>query len=396
MTMALEKADLLSLAAGFTDNRSLPMPEVQTAVTELSAKLNDPEFLQYGMNQGRLDLRQVLARRLAQQEPEAGAISQLVRQTLITNGSQQALYLAMQVLCDPGDIVLVDRPSYFVFLEMLSGMGIQARCMPIDEQGALDTPALERLLDALAASGELSKLKAVYFVSYFSNPSSRSMTEAEKSHIAFALHRQGRIIPVVEDAAYRDLYFNAPHQARSVLSLPAWEDFPKLYLSTLTKSFATGLKVGFGVCSDPLWLERMLNVKGHQDFGTANFTQAICERVLLNGTFDRHLPKIRALYRRKMQVLHRALETEGLLSLGWQWTPPSGGLYIWLRAPHATGLESKFCQTCLEKGVLYVPGELCFGHSPETNYVRLSFGVLSEEKLIDAAKRFVQAARSLH
>jgi 2-aminoadipate transaminase len=175
----------------------------------------------------------------------------------------------------------------------------------------------------------------------------------------------------------------------------AWAAFPKLYLSTLTKPFASGLKVGYAVCTDPDWRARMLHVKGHHDFGSANFNQAICEHVLANGAFDAQLARIRPAYESKMRALHEALEREGLRKLGWHWEVPEGGLYLWLRAPAAldTGLESRFCHACIEAGVLYVTGDHCFGDDPPRNHARLSFGVLAEPELAVAAQRFVAVAR---
>lgn len=395
MTLALEKPGMLSLAAGFTDNATLPVEDVREALAEIIGKGGDSEFLQYGTNQGRLDLRRVLARRLFAQESDMDAGGDMVSRIVVTNGSQQALYLAMQVLCDPGDIVLVDRPSYFVFLEMLAGLGVSARSLPVDDEGALDPKALDRMLRGLRSSGEIGRVKAVYFISYFSNPSSRCMSEREKSELAKALARHDLVVPVIEDAAYRELYFEKPHESRSIMSLAAWKPFPRFYLSTLTKSFSTGMKIGYGVCSDEGWLERMLNVKGHHDFGTSNFAQALCERVLKNGAFDRQIAKLRKLYHRKMLALHQALLSQGLPEMGWKWSLPEGGLYLWLEAPATvdTGMDSAFCRACLEQEVLYVPGALCFGDDAPINRLRLSFGVLGETDLKEAARRFVAAAR---
>jgi 2-aminoadipate transaminase len=397
MTMALEKQGLLSLAAGFTDNSSLPMEEVEAAVKALTQGGENREILQYGMNQGRPDLRKQLAERFLGLEPDAGLGLDLVRNCLVTNGSQQALYLAVQVLCDAGDIVLVDRPSYFVFLEMLQGLGVRAVSLPTKADGGVDGEGLEKLLGELEAAGERRRVKALYFVSYFSNPSSRSMSEEEKELIAHALRKRAMLVPVIEDAAYRDLYFEKPFAARSVLSLAAWEGFPRLYLATMTKSFATGLKIGYGFCSHEAWLSRMLNIKGHQDFGSSNFGQAICQQVMANGGFERQLTKIRSIYLHKMQVLNRSLEEGGLRELGWSWTVPTGGLYLWLQAPAGldTRLDSELCQRCLEAGVIYVPGDLCHGDHAPHNRVRLSFGVLGEEALREAGSRFVGAVRSM-
>jgi 2-aminoadipate transaminase len=394
MTMALENPGLLSLAAGFTDNATLPTALVADAARALASRTGEPEHLQYGTNQGRGGLRRLLAERMATVETGIDAV-ETQRALFITNGSQQALYLAVQVLCEPGDIVLVDRPSYFVFLEVLKGLGVEARSLPTDPTGHIDGAALDRMLGELHRSGKAARVKAVYFVSYFSNPSARSLEEAEKTEIAVALRRHDLVVPVIEDAAYRELYFTTPHAARSVVTLPAWAPFPKLYTATLTKPFATGLKVGFGLCSDDAWLRKMLHVKGHHDFGTANFSQALLEHALASGGYDAQLRRIRPAYEAKMRALHEALEATGLRSSGWYWSQPAGGLYLWLRAPENldTSLDSAFCRACLEAGVLYVPGELCFGDEAPRNFARLSFGVLGERDLVEAGRRFGATAR---
>lgn len=393
MGMALENPELLSIAAGFTDTANLPMDGVQQAVAEITAKAGEPEYLQYGSNQGRPELRRMLSEHLCLQEAALDQ-GEIQRGAFITNGSQQALYLAAQVLCDPGDIVLVDRPSYFVFLEMLRGLGVEAVSIPTDDSGLVDAAAFDALLSSLRARGDAERIKAVYFVSYFSNPSGRSLTAAEKSCIARSLTAADLVIPVIEDAAYRDLYFDEPWPAASVLSLQEWQPFPKLYTSTLTKPFATGLKVGFATCSDIEWRAKMLHVKAHHDFGTANFNQALFEQVLQNGGFREQLRRIRPTYATKMRTLDGALREAGLMELGWRWDQPMGGLYLWLTAPPGldTGLESTFCRDCVAGGVLYVPGELCFGDHAPSDTIRLSYGVLGAVQLGEAARRFAEVA----
>lgn len=393
MTAALENPQLLSLAAGFTDNATLPVGPFGRTVAALTAPGSSPELLQYGTNQGRPGLRRLLAERLAHEEGWPAERLDPAR-FLVTNGSQQALYLAMQALCDPGDIVLVDRPSYFVFLEMLRGLGVEARSLPVGADGRLDPAALDTQLAAMARDGSIARVKAVYFVGYFSNPSGRSLTTDEKRGLARALAARGLFVPAIEDAAYRQMAFAGAAGAPSVLALEEWAAFPRLYAGTLTKPFATGLKIGYGCCTDADWLARMLHVKGHHDFGSANLNQAVLERVLGDGTFDAHLACIRPAYEQKMRVLHEALVAGGLARRGWSWAPPAGGLYLWLTAPAGTdlGLDSAFYRACVAGGVLYVPGELCYGDTPLRNTARLTFGVLAEDELREAARRFCAVA----
>jgi len=413
MRAALETPGLLSLAAGFTDNATLPVAALGTVFAGLTEGVRraaasatprasgmDAEFLQYGTNAGRPGLRALLAARVLEQDGEEAtveAIAARAEQTFVTNGSQQALYLAVQTLCEAGDIVLVDRPSYFVFLELLGGLGVQARSMPVGADGRLDLPALAVLLRQMRANGERARLKAVYFVSWFSNPSGRTLEATEKAGLATTLRAEDCVVPVIEDAAYRELGFarESAKAQRGVLRDPAWAGFARLYTGTLTKPFATGLKVGFGMCDHPGWRAAMQHVKGHHDFGTANFAQALLERAIMGGAYEVQLAVLRETYQKKRDTLHEALACGGLYELGWRWRVPEGGLYLWLAAPEGldTGWASKFCQLCLAEGVLYVPGELCHGDAAPVNTVRLSYGVLAPAALAEAGARFCRAAR---
>lgn len=393
MNLALENPKLLSLAAGFTDNATLPVKEVTAAVAALAARSGEREYLQYGTVQGRPELRRLLANRLKFWEPTL-VDNYMADRIMVTNGSQQALYVATQVLCNHGDIVLVDRPSYFAFLDAIKGVGARPMSLPFDDKGALEVDKLNTMLKALKATGEIARVRAIYLVSYFSNPSGRSMTEKDKALLGRTLAEHDVILPVIEDVAYRELFFDKPHPARSVLTLPEWKPFPKLYVATLTKPFATGIKVGWAYSTNAELQAKMLAVKSGQDFGTANFNQAIYEEIIKAGGFEKHLPMLRQTYKGKMLALHGALVEEGLGLLGWKWSEPTGGMYLWLRAPKDfdTGMDTAFCQACIKAGVLYVPGALCFGDNPSHNFIRASFGVLSHDQLREAAKRFVLVA----
>ncbi|MBD5779336.1 PLP-dependent aminotransferase family protein [Pelagicoccus sp. NFK12] len=392
MTVALQRPDLLSLAAGFTDNQTLPLAELTAMAVELE-KEGDRSVLQYGANQGNPRLRQLMSERLQRQDSAMETYT--VDRSFVTNGSQQALYLAVQSLCDAGDIVLVEQPTYFVFLEMLRGLGVEAISMPTTSSGEIDTDGLERLLDEFSSSGDIDRLKAVYMISYYANPSGRSVSRASKSAVLGLLQRYDGRIALLEDAAYRELYYSEPHDSESAIALlDECGAVPVLYSTTLTKPFATGLKVGFGYCTHDDWLARMMAIKGQQDFGTANYNQALLAKSLETGLFDRHLAVLRSSYQGKMQALSSRLETS-LVDMGWSWSRPDGGLYLWLTAPEGvqTGFDSAFHESAIEAGVMYVPGELCHAEGKPRNRVRLSFGVLGTSELREAACRFCAAAQ---
>ncbi|MDQ8185232.1 PLP-dependent aminotransferase family protein [Pelagicoccus sp. SDUM812002] len=392
MTAALQRPELLSLAAGFTDDRTLPLAELTEVAVSLCEE-GDRSVLQYGANQGSQKLRKLMTGRLEAQDHAGWSYD--LECSFISNGSQQALYLAVQTLCDPGDIVLVEQPTYFVFLEMLRGLGVEAISMPMLRNGDVDKAGLSNVLEAYAAAGNLDRVKAVYLVSYYANPSGHSVSRECKSSLLALLGKFDGTIALFEDAAYRELFYAKPFEAESSLALAGeGNDVPIFYSTTLTKPFATGLKVGFGYCTHGDWLDRMMAVKGQQDFGTANYNQALLAKSLETGLFDRHLGVLRKSYLEKIETLHIHL-ADTLLAQGWSWTLPEGGLYLWLMAPGdmETGFDSELHQAAIEAGVLYVPGELCnAGRSPR-NWARLSFGVLGLEDLKKAADRFCFAVK---
>jgi len=396
MQVALEDPEILSLAAGFTDTLSLPVEAIDRAVQRLEQKAGPPEYLQYGTNQGRPGLRRLLAEFIGVHDRlTVGSIDP--ENVFITNGSQQALYLATRVLCDPGDIVLVESPSYFVYLDMLHGQGVEIRALPETAAGTIDPDALASLLDQCRRDGCAGRVKIVYIESYFSNPTGKCRTEKEKRDIARILTASSSNPVVIEDAAYRDLYFHRPFPACSILALPEFEALPCLYLGTLTKPYATGLKVGFGICRDPALLSRILWLKGHQDFGTANFNQAILEEIVADGGMDRQAARLRRNYLGKMEKLHEALLAEGVDRMGWKWSKPMGGLYLWLEGPGGvdTRMDSVFWEACRDEHVIYIPGDLCYGGDGPTDRVRLSFGALRPDELARAATRFGRASRRI-
>jgi len=395
MVRSLGNPDILDLAVGFTSNETLPTEEVSRALSLLAEKTaSNPEYLQYGTNQGRPLLRELTANMIAGFANEK--IPDLSHNNvLITNGSQQALYLAAQVLCNQGDILFVENPTYFVFLELLRGLGITAISMPTKENGRIDFDKLSLVIDELEEKGLKKRIKGAYFVSYFANPSSRSLPLEDKIAIGLTFKNKDLIIPIIEDAAYRNLYYKHPYAACSMLSLPELKDFPILYLGTYTKPLASGMKIGFGYCNHKEWLNKLLYVKGHHDFGSANFSQALIETFLKEGWFPHHLQRQHEHYGRKAASFHQALIDEKFHEMGWKWDKPEGGLMFWLRGPHHldTSIGSEFCESCIEEGVLYVPGDLNIAERNPKNCIRAAIGTMPDNRLREAVHRLATVAK---
>ena len=372
MRLALERKDLISLAAGFTDNETLPVDAIAALTQEVLSKPKTAHAaLQYGMTIGLPQLRHQLLRRWQQQDGVRS--SQITADDIVvTNGSQQLLYLASEVLCDPGDIVLVEDPTYFVYLGIVEAMGVRA-------VGFESIASLKSKLENLKRRRLLPRLKLLYLVTYFQNPTGRTWSlEQKRETQAIVKHYEraaGHPIYIVEDAAYRDLRFEG-EDVPSFKSLDTRND-RVAYTNTLTKPFATGIKLGYGILP-PTLMRVVLRSKGNHDFGSSNFLQTILARALAEGLYERHLPRIAAAYRRKRDAMVTGLDAT--LPKSARYETPHGGLYVWVRLEPRThtGASSLPFRRALKAGVLYVPGEMCYCCNPSRpiprNYMRLSFG----------------------
>src|SRR5262245_22101799 len=154
MQQAVENPRLISLAAGLVDAESLPGAEVMSAMDELLSKPSSAQAaLQYGTTQGLLSLREkLLARTIALDSMKPAELSLTVDDVVVTTGSQQLLYLLGELLLDPGDIVITEAPSYFVYQGTLNSLGARTLAVPMDDEG-MNTDALAELLTRLERSG---------------------------------------------------------------------------------------------------------------------------------------------------------------------------------------------------------------------------------------------------
>jgi 2-aminoadipate transaminase len=388
MQAALTRPKLISLAAGFTDNATLPVAISRQLLNEIlrSPKTGQPA-LQYGITAGESNLRQFTAQHLQKLDgANSAGKGHSSERLIITGGSQQLLYMTLEALCDEGDLILVEDPTYFVFLSILQSRGIKARGVKLEHDG-IDLVHLEKVLTRLKKSGELRRVKALYLVTYFQNPTGATTSLAKKSAALKLLEKferaAGHPIYLLEDAAYRELRFDRGADVPTALTLPGAAE-RVIYTGTYSKPYAPGARVGFGILPEPLFTA-VQRIKGNHDFGTANLLQQLLARALATGLYDRHVAKVQKNYARKARVMHQALAEHFPASVEiWE---SGGGLYFWARLPKgiSAGVRSKVFSTALKADVLYVPGELCYADDPSRakpdHEMRISFGSASEENI---------------
>ena len=406
MKLTLDHPHLISLAAGFTDNESLPVGEARELFDEiLGSRKTGRDALQYGTTAGDPELRRLTAERLRKLDAQAGM---RLRQggknyspdrLLITNGSQQLLYMLTECLCDPGDIVLVEDPTYFVYLSIVQSHGLRCRGIRLAGDG-IDAAHLQETLEALKREGELSRVKMLYLVSYYQNPTGITTSFERKAAALKLLKRYERDarhpIYLVEDAAYRELRFTGD-DVPSLLATKGARD-RVIYAGTYSKPFATGARVGFGVLPEPL-LSIVFRVKANHDFGTSNLLQQLLKHALASCRYEQHLSVLRRRYARKAAVMTAAMREHFPAAV--RWREPLGGLYVWARLPRSvsSGARSKFFRKALKRDVLYVPGEICYADDPArrkpNHEMRISFGGATEADIRAGIARLGKTLREL-
>lgn len=386
MSRALANPNLISLAAGFVDQQTLPLEPTRTA---LDALLTDRDAglaaLQYGTTPGYPPLRDQVLRRLLTADKTTAEESRLtVDQTVLTAGSNQLLYLVCESLLNPGDIVLCSAPTYFVFLGTLANIGARSVGVKTDEHGMIPE-SLDEQLARLKASGDLERVKLIYVVTYSDNPAGVTMPAQRRAQIVELAKRWSGStkIHVISDAAYRELRY----WGDDVPSLRSFDEEGDTVIAaeTLSKSYSPGIRIGWGFLPRHL-VDPVCNQKGNIDFGSPNFNQHLMAKVFELGLFDSHVERIRAGYRNKLKAMLDAAEELLKPIPGVAWIRPTGGLYVWLRLPPQlnTGPEGPLFDLAISRGVLYVPGQYCFpgeGEPVQNNTLRLSFGVQPCEKI---------------
>lgn len=404
MHKASANPELISMAVGFVDHDSLPVDQTLASVSDL---LSDARMarqaLQYGTTQGLPLLRELVVEHMANLEGcSASELGLDVDRVVITTGSQQFLQLVSDVLIDPGDIVLTGAPDYFVYTATLAALGARIIGVSMDGDG-LVPEALDDTLARLRQSGELGRVKLLYVGSYYQNPTGVTLAESRRSAVLEIIERWSRAgrIFILEDAAYRELCYGTI-TPRSIRSYDRTGE-TVILTQTFSKSFSPGLKTGYSLLPSAL-VKPVLQQKGNHDFGSANFIQHVLAAVVRSGRYAEHVARLRSVYRAKLVVILESLDSEfSRCQIDGQWTRPDGGLYVWLTLPSDidTTATGGLFQRCLERGVLYVPGEYCFPPSGSIaagaplggpqHTMRLSFGVQSADRLREGVARLAQA-----
>lgn len=357
----------LDLGVGQPGFDLLPWDKLGRAAEHLFPQ-NDTALLNYGLEAGDAFFREALAEFLT---PRYGYDLTAV-DLLVTAGASSALDLICTLFTQPGDLVLVEEPTYFLALRLFADHGLRVRSVPLERDG-LDITALEKILCE-------EKPALLYTIPTFQNPTSITLS-ATKRHKLAELADAHRFL-IVADEVYHLLDYTAvpPAPLASLIR----EGAPVLSIGSFSKIFAPGVRLGW-VTAGPRYLETLAGCGLLDSGGGLNpFMSGLLRSALQTGLAQAHLTWLKEVYARRTAVLTATL-TE-FLPAGFDFVQPEGGFFVWVTGPE--GLDTAvLLPTAHLAEVGYQPGHKFSATGGQAHCMRLSFAFYDEESLRVGVRR---------
>jgi 2-aminoadipate transaminase len=370
-----EAPDVISFGGGLPAPEVFPRQEIRDAVSFILSRA-DTSALQYSTTEGHRPLRELLVRHMARYGIRVGP-----ENVLVTSGSQQALDLIGKLLVNPGDHILTEAPTYLGAVQAFNAYQAEYLTVPIDDDG-LDTDRLEEQL----RGGP----KFLYVLPNFQNPGGVTLSLARRRRLVELANRYGA--PMIEDDPYGQLRYEGEHLPPLVTLDAEYHGCANgekrftggvIYLSTLSKTLAPGLRIGWIVAPEAV-IQKLVQIKQGADLHTSTFCQHVAYEVARDGFLDRHVKRIRAVYGVRRDAMLAALERHA--PPGLRWTRPRGGLFLWLTAPKGIDTMALLGEALKEK-VAFVPGAPFYPKGGGQESMRLNFSYCPPDVIDEGIRR---------
>lgn len=375
-TVLAQGRDIISFAPGYPAPQTFAWAEFAEITRELLSG-SDGSVLQYGPTRGYRPLLEAIAGIMARRE-----VTTTLDRLLVTTGSQQGLDLVARVLLDPGDVVLVELPTYTGAITAFANL--QARMVGVPQEAdGIDLAALDETVQRLRSAGQT--VRFLYVVPNFQNPTGLLIGQAKRRALLEWAER--RNVLIVEDDPYRDLYFEDSATAADVRPIKADDVNGRVvYLSSFSKTLAPGFRIAWIDAPAPLAM-KFEYAKQASDLSSGTFDQRVVYEACRRGVLERQIPMLRSHYQEKRDVMVAALRRE--LGSKVSWPDPRGGFFLWATLPDTIDSDAMLPRA-VEHGVIYVSGNAFFvdpAGKAGTNVVRLSFSAPTPARIEEGVKR---------
>lgn len=360
---------LVSLAGGSPYLQSLPMERLAATAARIIAE-DGLTALQYGAGQGTAELREQICEVMAAE----GITDADPRNVVITAGSQSAQDVATKVFCNPGDVVLVEDPTYVGALNTFEAYQVQVETVEMDGAG-LVPELLEARIAALQLAGK--SIKFLYTIPNFNNPSGITLAKERRHHIVEICRRAN--ILILEDNPYGLLRFSGEHLA----PLRAENPDDVIYMGSFSKIFAPGLRIGWALV--PAHLQRRYYLAAESvTLCPPAFNQMLVSAYLREYDWKAQIQTYRGLYAERCQAMLDALAA--YMPPGTTWTSPEGGFFVWVTLPE--GLDTyPLLHKAIDAGVVFIPGAAFTPSDEPSNKLRLAFSAVPPDAIAEGVRR---------
>lgn len=379
-TLLAQKRDLISFAPGYPSPETFPWKDLQAIVTEL-LNGSHASALQYGATRGLRPLIEAIGEIMASR-----GVTTSPERLMVTTGSQQGLDLVARVLLDPGDVVLVELPTYTGAITAFRN--VQGRMAGVRQAAdGVDLDDLEAVYERLAKEGQ--RVRFLYVVPNFQNPTGLLIgLEKRRQLLAWAARRD---VLILEDDPYRELFFEDSTTEADVRPIKA-DDVEErvIYLSSFSKTLAPGFRVAWVDAPAPI-ASRLELAKQAADLQSGSLDQRVVFEACRRGLVASRLPELRRYYQQKRDVMVEALREAFGTTVSWP--SPRGGFFLWASLPEQID-STRLLARAVEHGVIYVSGDAFFVDSSarfDRNLVRLSFSAPSHDQIREGVRRLASA-----
>jgi 2-aminoadipate transaminase len=378
-TVVARGTDLVSFAPGYPAPELFPWDDLRAISSDLLTG-SDSNTLQYGPTRGYPPLLESIVGILAER-----SIPATLDELLITSGSQQGIDLIARVLVSPGDVVLVELPTFTGGIAAFRNAQADLSGVRQDADG-ISLDDLDAVWHRETRAGKTVKL--LYVIPNFQNPTGLLLgLDKRRRLLEWAARRD---VLIVEDDPYGSLYFEDVASAAETRPLRADDaDGRVLYLSTFSKTLAPGFRVGWMVAPPPL-IERFETAKQSTDLTSGILDQHVVYQAVRRGVVDALAPKLRALYRHKRDVMEQSIREQ--LGDRLTWPAPRGGFFIWATLPEGC-TDLALLDRALQHGLVFVVGSAFFVDGSGHDKIRLSFSAPTPERIQEGIKRLAAALR---
>ncbi len=365
---SVEHPDLIALSGGVGAEELFPVEEFGKTVREVIRR-DGCVVMGYGDPAGYLPLRSTIAQILNSQ-----GIPTHPDEVLVTSGSMQAIAMVAYLILRPGDVVLVESPTYSMTIDLFRSIGARVFGIPVDAQGMV--------VSELEAALQTVRPRLIYTIPTFHNPTGTCMIAQRRRQLIDLADRFN--IPILEDDFSGDLRY----EGRAQPALKALDPGGRvIYTSTFSKVLLPALRVGFLVASGPVF-DRLLALKRTNDLTTSNFMQRALEAYITVGRYQSHLRRACRIYRQRRDAMLSALEKYMPSDISWE--IPQGGLFLWVRLSEDCSAD-ELIPLAGEEGMTFAPGSFFFPGQRVKNFMRLNFAMNSPERNVEAIRRLGRA-----